>query len=262
LLFMIAFEIVAFGGSLKESKANSDEDTPDLTMLMKKPPVIALMVVLAILVLPIAAIEPTLEPYLSAPPFNLSVIQVGLVLLLISCTDVFGAAIAAPVAGFIGQIPVLYCSCCLLILSCFLLAFGPQTWIAVQLSFVPMSLAQLPATVMAPAVLMRICRTYGLDREKYTEAMMSIVMGTVTAVLGLFALITGICVDLLSFRTWFVVLGGVVCVSPFVLSWGFNEKVMGMKLAPQADAETDAAEAKQKSAKVAKDGKGKEKASA
>lgn len=200
--------------------------------------------------LPIGAIEPGLEPYLTSAPFNMSVPQVGLCLLIISVVDVLGAIFTSPVSALIGQIPLFFVGNGMLILSLFSLAFGPQTWLSVQLAFAPQSLGQLPAMVMTPAFMFRVCRTYGLDPKAYTEIITAMMAGLMAPVVGVFAAISGVVIDSIGFRNWYMILGIICCSGPPVMAWGFNARVMGKPLAPEASETTDAEYASQQQAKL------------
>jgi len=242
LLFLVGLEVfvrVASKVGPLEVRVPSNE-TPDVTLLLKKPPTIALMIVILVNTLPISTLEPALEPYLTAAPFDLSVQQVGLFLLIVSAADVLGAGLASPIAGAIGQIATYYGTTVMMMLSLFLLALGPQTWLAVQLAFVPMSFSNLPAFVIAPAFLLRICRTYGLDPKVYSETVMAVLMGSATGSLAVMSIVSGAAVQSLGFRKWMLVLAFVVCFSPLALFWGFHPKTIGKPLADEASSETDA----------------------
>ncbi|KAL3904825.1 MAG: hypothetical protein SGPRY_011144 [Prymnesium sp.] len=215
-------------------------ESPEPWLLIKRPPTIAVMVAVVINFMPVAAIEPALEPYLTAPPFNLTVNQVGLTFFILSITDFIGAGVATPVASVLGHVPMLYLTVFLLLLSTFLLSLGPETWVAVILSFIPQSLGCIPAFVIAPAIMMRICRSYGLDPKAYSETFITIINGATGVYTGIVALISGAAVDALGFRKWFFISACIMCVSPLVILWGFNPKVMGVPLAPAADADVDA----------------------
>jgi len=217
-------------------------EKPNTWALVKKPPVIALLIAVLVNFIPVSAIEPALEPYLTGAPFNISVSQVGLTLVIISVADVTGAMIAAPLSAAFGHVPMLYITVGFMLTSTFLLAEGPQTWLAVILSFIPASFGTIPSIVIAPAVMMRICRSFDMDPKVYSEVVMAIITGACTAMMAVFSLVGGVAVDALGFRTWFLILACIICVSPFVIFWGFHPSVMGRPLAPMADEETDAAE--------------------
>jgi len=250
LLFLCAFEamLYAYRGQLPDKPVHTA--SPDPMLLFKKPPTIAFLFLLSIHCIPIAAIEPGLEPYLTAPPFNMTVEQVGLCLLIISVVDVVGAVITSPLQSIFGQIPILYATSAMMMLSLFGLALGPQTWVAVQLSFAPQSLGQLPLFVMAPAVMMRICRTYGLDPKDYAEIYMSIIAGLVAPIVAVFSVVAGAMIDAIGYRHWYLILAISVCSGPLVICWGFSPRTMGRPMAEMADESTDTEQHKERTLKL------------
>ena len=150
----------------------------------------------------------------------------------------------------------IYLAIALTVASTFLLACGPQTWVAVILTFIPQAFGTIPFVVIAPAIMMRVCRTYGLDPKAYAETIMAVITAGMACVFSLMSLVGGIAVDHMGFRTWFLIIAIVICTSPIAVFWGFNEKVMGKPLAPMADESTEAEEhAKrlEKAAAVSKD---------
>lgn len=238
-IFLVVFELLVSFASIERERISAPRaiaEQADPFALLKKPPTIGLLVALLICSTPVSTIEPGLEAYLTGTPFNLSVSQVGVVLLLIAVMDIFGATLAAPLAACLGQIPMLYLTVALTALSTFLLALGPQTWLAVQLSFVPQSLGQLPLFVLSPAIMMRVCRTYGLSPLAYLETVMAIVVGSSTVMLAVFSMTSGVLVDLIGFRSWYLVLGiMILSLAPTAIFWGFR----GLKLATAANGKTD-----------------------
>ena len=242
LAFLVALQLLLSMAKGDLTNRQLSVEQPDAWNLIKKPPVIALLVAVIVNFIPVSAIEPALEHYLTGPPFNISVGQVGLTLVIVSVSDVTGAMIAAPLASTFGHIPTLYLTVAFMLVSTFLLAAGPQTWLAVILSFIPQSLGTIPSIVIAPAIMMRICRSYGLDPKVYSETVMAIITGACTAMMAVFSLVGGVAVDNLGFRKWFLILAFIICGSPPIIFWGFHPKVMKVPLAKMADEATDAEE--------------------
>ena len=152
------------------------------------------------------------------------------------------AALAVPMAIFIGQVAMLYLAFFLIVTSTLCLAVGPRTWLAVMLAFIPNSLAVVPTIIISGQLLLRVCRTFDMDPKVYGNVIASLVGSVTTATLGSFALIGGAIVEAVGFRMWHFILTLTFMVVPFVLFWGFHPMAMGRPLAQEASRQTDAEE--------------------
>ena len=133
--------------------------------LLTKPPTIALLLLFLLQLLPIAAYEPAMEPYLTSAPYNLSVQQVGVFFVLVAAIDISVAAAAPALDSIGGSMPVLYLASLLGIGGNVLLGVGPMVYGAVLGGFAIISYGTIPVMVLIPPLLIRICHTYDLDAK-------------------------------------------------------------------------------------------------
>jgi len=245
-------------------KGSTDQQTAGVkaSLLVLRGPTIGLMVILGLGIFPMAALEPAIEPYLTRPPFNCSVQQVGLFFLMLTVSDMVSAGIGAAMVGFLGHVPSILVSSCLQILGGLLLAFTAQHFWTVWGSFFPFSFGMLPVYVAASALLMRICRTYNLDPKAYTEYISSLLTTTLTVAMGVWAPVAGSLVQHIGFRPFCMIAAAVAALEIPITLVAFSEWAIGGKLAvPIEETEEHKAEvAKEKAeAEAAKEAKKKAK---
>ena len=137
------------------------EGRPALSPLFLRPPAMALLLINFVGVFPLAAFEPGIEPYLTNPPFQVSVGLVGMMYALSAVADLVAAGSTMLMVGLLGQRPLMMAGACLIGLGQLTLALSPQTigWVAVGL--VLLSFGVWPVFVLSAQLLMRVCRTYG-----------------------------------------------------------------------------------------------------
>jgi len=206
-----------------------------------------MLTIFMLAVLPLSANEPAVEPYLTSPPFNLSVPQVGLFFLICASFDMVMAGVAAGVVQLIGHIAALYLAPLISVTGNILVGVGPQTYGVFLLSFGLLSLGMMPVFVASSALLMRVCRTYDLDPKAYAEYISAMVMGTLTLSMGIFGAISGPLVQVMGFRHFVLLGAGFQIIAPIAVYIGYNEKVMGRPLAPRwEDTEEGKEEARKK----------------
>jgi len=211
----------------------------DAYLFLSRPPVLAICVIIVAVFLPLSLCEPTLEPYLTSSPINLSVGHVGTFFGLVSIGQIFGAVLSGPLIKQVGQLPLLIFPPAILAGSLFVVAFAPKSLATVSIGFSGWSLVVWPIVVAASQLLLRVCRTYELDPKDYSEVIAALLMGTISVTLGVGGIGAGYLADAVGVRLAFGIGGMIVLPAPLAVIWGFNPKVMGRELAPFADETTE-----------------------
>eukprot|EP00966_Prymnesium_polylepis_P009895 228294-Prymnesium_polylepis.1 len=131
--------------------------------LLLKPSIVASVLITVAFVVPSASAEPGVEPYLTAPPFNLSVDDVGLIFSLGGLSQVLGTLLAPLGAMAIGHLGSIYLAALVAFTAQLLNARAPQL-LGIYISCsVVQSLTQGWMLVIASPLMMRVCRSYALE---------------------------------------------------------------------------------------------------
>jgi len=219
--------------------------------LLARPPVWAVVVVTGAITLPLAMTSPLFEPYLSAPPFNMNPGGIGLLFGLLTICDIVGAVVTGTLQYVIGQLPLIHGSLVLLVLSCILIGVGPQTFPVFIVGCTFMSVV-LPVLITATSLLLRLCRTYGLDAKAYSEVIAALLMSSVTLSMGLGSSFGGLLGATIGCRAAYASLAVVLLCVPPVFAAGMHPICLGRPLAPMADEDTDAQQTTLKAHNLAK----------
>jgi len=210
--------------------------------LLKRPPVWAIAIVVCDIGLP-AAMQPSLfEPYLSQAPFRLTPSSVGIVFGVLGVADIVAAALTGSFTLVVGHITLINIGLLLLITGCFLLALGPQSYGVFLGGCVMMNLGAYPVLICSMSLLLRVCRTYGLEAKAYSEVIASLVVTSVTLAMGVGSIFGGAIGDAIGLRGIYLVVACICCALPLVFAIGLSPAVLGRPLAGAADSETDAAQ--------------------
>jgi len=219
-------------GHLKDPESKAKGSEVNGWKLYSKPPVIATLCANGIVMIPMALVEPTLEPYASSEPTFLTPFQVGLVLAAMSIGAITAALFVGFVSKRVGQIVPTVAGYVLIVagMSCF--AYAPKNVGYFILALVCMGMGGMSAFVVSSLLLMRLCRTYGLDARAYAELIAAGVNLAGTLGLTIGSLLSGALSESFGFRRMaeFLSLGGLV--SGLILLIPCHPMVMGRKLAP------------------------------
>ena len=220
----------------------------DATDLLCRAPTAAVIFTIFLVIVPVSLLEPGLSPYMEAAPFNLSPSGVGVLFGVSAVADMAAAVLAGPLTPLLGHFALIALCCVLLVSGSLLLSLGPQAYGVVIFGIVLLSFGIYPVVISCMTLLMRVCRTYGLDAREYSEIIAAITGSAFGLGMALSNSIGGHILDRLGFQRAFLVAGSVVVAIPFVLGLGFSSWAIGRPLAPMADLETELTLASKKDA--------------
>jgi len=239
LLNVISWMVPEIGQTDNKAKVNASD-------LLFKPPTTAVVLVIFLVIVPVSFLEPGLSPYMEAEPFNLTPSGVGVLFGVSAVADIAAAVLAGPITPILGHF-ALTCICCVsLVGGSMLLAVGPQVYGAVIGGIVLLSFGIYPVVISCTSLLMRVCRTYGLEAKEYSEIIAAVVGSAFGLGMALSNTVGGHILDAVGFQQAYLVAGLTVLAIPFVLAVGFSPYVIGRPLAPMADYETESVQSAQK----------------
>jgi len=204
--------------------------------LYSKPAVLATLFANGIAMLPMALVEPTLQPYAATEPTFLNEGEVGLVLAAMSIGAITAAVLAGLVAKRVGQIIPTIFGYVLIVTGMSIFAYAPKSVGFFVLALVCMGMGGMSAFVVSSILLMRLCRTFELDGKAYAELIAAGVNLAGTLGLTIGSLSSGALSEHLGFRKMAEVLsfGGIASVFIFLVP--FHPWLLGRPLAPLAEA--------------------------
>jgi len=209
-------------------------------------PVIAIMLACSVAISPSAIIAPIIEGYMTDPPFNLNSGQLGVMIGSLSVIDVLAAGLSGPIVAAVGEFPVTFVAAAFLITGQFLLAWGPQTVVAVVLSIAVMYCGLYPIFISGMSLFRRICKTYSYDYKEMADVFSSIILLSGTISTGICTSVGGGIAGAIGFRHTYIIFGSLcVLIYPIYLI-GFHPGIMGRPLAQltKEDLEEPVVEAK------------------
>jgi len=204
---------------------------------LSRPPIVAIFITIVIIMIPVTAYEPAIEPYLTSEPFNLTVEAVGYCFLAVGIFDLTGALASPLILKMYGQVGTFFAIPVFGFTAMMLLARGPQTLAVVISAFGISSFGVVPVSVAGSQLMMRVCRTYDLDPKRYSETISSTFAAVVTGSAAVFGTLAGITVEAIGFQNWVFISAWLMLLTPIVTYIGFNPRVMGRPLAQASDAQ-------------------------
>jgi len=232
VLNVISWMVPEIGQSDNKSRVNAGD-------LLFKPPTQAVVLTIFLVIIPVSFLEPGLSPYMESEPFNLSASGVGVLFGVSAVADIAAAVLAGPITPILGHFALTSLCCISLVGGSLLLATGPQVYGAVICGIILLSFGIYPVVISCTSLLMRVCRTYGLDAKEYSEIIAAVVGSAFGLGMALSNTVGGHILDAMGFQKAYLVAGLTVLAIPFVLGVGFSPSVIGRPLAPMADYETE-----------------------
>jgi len=217
-------------------KADGDVAKPSKSVfeLISKPPIFGCVYLLAATMISLGLNEPSYEPYLTKPPFDMSSSGIGLVFGSFALVGVVTMAVAVRFTKYVDPVGLLLCCPLLCTLTTIAMMFTTSV-AAFTSACIAGMICFFPMLIVHTQMLMRLCRTYGMRPEEHAEGLAASTQGALMVSQGFGACVGGYLLSVFGFQgAW--TFGAIMIFSgPVVFGISIHPRVMKRPLAPRVE---------------------------